>query len=141
LSGRRYGYFIYNDRQYEVIGQLDRQERSATDGLRSMFLKSGSGEMISLDNLVKLNESVSPPALYRYNQSYSATISATPAPGVSLGEAIKDMDAITCKVLPPGFRTALAGQSRDLSESSSSLIFAFIFAILLIYLVLAAQFE
>src|SRR3990170_3435437 len=141
LSGRRYGYFIHNDRQYEVIGQLDRRERSAPADLRSLFLKSGSGEMISLDNLVQMNESVSPPALYRYNQSYSATISATPAPGVSLGEAIKEMDGITKKVLPAGFRTTLAGQSRDFAESSSSLIFAFIFAILLIYLVLAAQFE
>jgi multidrug efflux pump len=141
LSGRRYGYFIYDDRQYEVIGQLDRRERSAPTDLRSLFLKSGNGEMVSLDNLVKMNETVSPPALYRYNQSYSATISATPAPGVSLGEAIKEMDAITAKVLPAGFRTALAGQSRDFSESSSSLVFAFIFAILLIYLVLAAQFE
>jgi len=124
-----------------VIGQLDRQERSAPADLRSLFLKSGNGEMISLDNLVKLNESVSPPALYRYNQSYSATISATPAPGTSLGDAIKEMNSITSKVLPPGFRTALAGQSRDFAESSSSLVFAFIFAILLIYLVLAAQFE
>jgi multidrug efflux pump len=141
LSGRRYGYFIHNDRQYEVIGQLDRSKRSAPADLRSLFLKSANGEMISLDNLVKMNEGVSPPALYRYNQSYSATISATPAPGVSLGEAIKEMDGITAKVLPPGFRTALAGQSRDYAESSSSLIFAFIFAIILIYLVLAAQFE
>jgi multidrug efflux pump len=141
LSGRRYGYFIYNDRQYEVIGQLDRRERSAPDNLRSLFLRSGNGEMISLDNLVKMNKTVSPPALYRYNQSYSATISATPAPGVSLGDAIKEMNAITAKVLPAGFSSALAGQSRDFAESSSSLVFAFIFAILLIYLVLAAQFE
>jgi multidrug efflux pump len=141
LSGRRYGYFIYNDRQYEVIGQLERKERSAPADLSSLFLKSSSGEMISLDNLVKMNESVSPPAIYRYNQSYSATISATPAAGVSLGEAIKEMDGIAKKTLPAGFRTTLAGQSRDFSESSSSLIFAFIFAIILIYLVLAAQFE
>jgi len=141
LSGRRYGYFIHNDRQYEVIGQMDRQERAAPADLRSLFLKSSTGEMISLDNLVSMKEGVSPPALYRYNQSYSATISATPAPGVSLGEAIKEMDGITARVLPKGFRTALAGQSRDFAESSSSLIFAFIFAILLIYLVLAAQFE
>ena len=141
LSGRRYGYFIYNDRQYEVIGQLDRQERSAPADLRSLFLKAEGGEMVSLDNLVKMNESVSPPAIYRYNQSYSATISATPAAGVSLGEAIKEMDAIAKGVLPPGFSTTLAGQSRDYAESSSSLIFAFIFAIILIYLVLAAQFE
>ena len=141
LSGRRYGYFIYNDRQYEVIGQLDRQERAAPTDLRSLFLRTGGGEMISLDNLVKMNESVSPPAIYRYNQSYSATISATPAPGVSLGEAIKEIDDIAKKTLPKGFRTDMAGQSRDFAESSSSLIFAFIFAIILIYLVLAAQFE
>ena len=96
--------------------------------------------MVSLDNLVKMNESVSPPAIYRYNQSYSATISATPAAGVSLGEAIAEMDALQ-STLPPGFNTTLAGQSRDYAESSSSLIFAFIFAIVLIYLVLAAQFE
>ena len=141
LSGRRYGYFIYNDRQYEVIGQLDRKERSAPADLRSLFLKAENGEMVSLDNLVKMNESVSPPAIYRYNQAYSATISATPAAGVSLGEAIKEMDGIAKGVLPPGFSTTLAGQSRDYAESSSSLIFAFIFAIILIYLVLAAQFE
>jgi len=141
LSGRRYGYFIYNDRQYEVIGQLDRKERSAPADLRSLFVKSSNGEMVSLDNLVTLNETVSPPAIYRYNQSYSATISATPAPGVSLGEAIAEMDRIAKPILPAGFNTALAGQSRDYAESSASLIFAFVFAIVLIYLVLAAQFE
>jgi multidrug efflux pump len=141
LSGRRYGYFIYNDRQYEVIGQLDREERSAPSDLHSLFLRAENGEMVSLDNLVTMKESVSPPAIYRYNQSYSVTISATPAPGVSLGEAIQEMDGITKNVLPAGFTTALAGQSRDYAESSSSLVFAFIFAIILIYLVLAAQFE
>ncbi|SKB61241.1 efflux RND transporter permease subunit [Dyadobacter psychrophilus] len=141
LSSRRYGYFIHNDRQYEVIGQLDREDRSAPYDLKSLYLKSGSGQMVSLDNLTKQNEGISPPAIYRYNQSYSATISATPAAGVSLGEAIQELDKITSKELPKGFSTALAGQSRDYSESSSSLIFAFIFAIVLIYLVLAAQFE
>jgi multidrug efflux pump len=141
LSGRRYGYFIYNDRQYEVIGQLDRKERSAPADLSSLFLRASNGDMVSLENLVNMQESVSPPAIYRYNQSYSVTISATPAAGVSLGEAIKEMDGIAKTVLPPGFSTALAGQSRDYAESSSSLIFAFIFAIVLIYLVLAAQFE
>lgn len=141
LSGRRYGYFIYNDRQYEVIGQLDRKERSAPADLNSLFLKTGNGEMVSLDNLVSMKESVSPPAIYRYNQSYSVTISATPAAGVSLGEAIAEMDQIAKATLPQGFTTELGGQSRDFAESSSSLIFAFVFAIILIYLVLAAQFE
>ncbi|HEY0612460.1 MAG TPA: efflux RND transporter permease subunit, partial [Chitinophaga sp.] len=141
LSGRRYGYFIYNDRQYEVIGQLDREERAAPENLRSLFVKTASNEMVSLDNLVSLKEGISPPAIYRYNQAYSVTISATPPPGVSLGEAIKELDHITATVLPKGFSTDLAGQSRDYAESSSSLVFAFIFAIILIYLVLAAQFE
>ncbi len=141
LSGRRYGYFIFNDRQYEVIGQLDRKERAAPYDLRSLSLRSGSGEMVSLDNLVSMKEGISPPAIYRYNQSYSVTISATPAPGVSLGEGIKELDGIMAKQLPKGFRTELAGQSRDFAESSSSLILAFLFAIVLIYLVLAAQFE
>jgi multidrug efflux pump len=141
LSGRRYGYFIFNDRQYEVIGQLERDERSAPTDLQSLFLRAQNGEMVSMDNLVSMKENVSPPAIYRYNQSYSVTISATPAQGVSLGEAIKEMDGIAKRTLPAGFTTALGGQSRDYSESSSSLIFAFVFAIILIYLVLAAQFE
>ena len=141
LSGRRYGYFIYNDRQYEVIGQLERSERSTPENLRSLFLKSSNDEMVPLDNLVSLKEGISPPAIYRYNQSYSVTIQATPAPGVSMGEALEEMDKIAKDNLPAGFRTSLAGQSRDYKESSSSLVFAFIFAIILIYLVLAAQFE
>ncbi|WP_217606885.1 efflux RND transporter permease subunit [Chitinophaga sp. GbtcB8] len=140
LSGRRYGYFIYNDRQYEVIGQLDRKERSTPENLRSLFVKAANNDMVSLDNLVSLKEGISPPAIYRYNQSYAVTISATPPPGVSLGQAIKELDGITAKVLPKGFSTDLAGQSRDYAESSSSLFFAFIFAIILIHLVVAAQF-
>jgi multidrug efflux pump len=141
LSGRRYGYFIYNDRQYEVIGQLERSERSTPENLRSLFLKSSANDMVPLDNLVSLHEGISPPAIYRYNQSYCVTIQATPAPGVSMGEALNEMDRIAKETLPAGFRTSLAGQSRDYRESSSSLVFAFIFAIILIYLVLAAQFE
>jgi multidrug efflux pump len=141
LSGRRYGYFIHNDRQYEVIGQLERSERSTPENLRSLFLKSSNNDMVPLDNLVSLHEGISPPAIYRYNQSYSVTIQATPAMGVSMGEALEEMDHIAKTTLPAGFRTTLAGQSRDYRESSSSLVFAFIFAIILIYLVLAAQFE
>ena len=141
LSGRRYGYFIYNDRQYEVIGQLERSDRSTPENLRSLFLKSSDDEMVPLDNLVSLKEGISPPAIYRFNQNYSVTIQATPAAGVSMGEALKEMDRIAKQTLPAGFTTALAGQSRDYRESSSSLVFAFVFAIILIYLVLAAQFE
>ncbi|MBL7858141.1 MAG: efflux RND transporter permease subunit [Cyclobacteriaceae bacterium] len=141
LSGRRYGYFIFDDRQYEVIGEIDRTERTAPADLRSLFLKASNGQMVSLDNLVKMNESITPPAIFRYNQAYSVTVAATPSPGTSLGEAIEEMNDIAARTLPGGFRTALAGQSRDYAESSSSLIYAFLFAIVLIYLVLAAQFE
>lgn len=141
LSGRRYGYFIFNDRQYEVIGQLDREQRATPENLRSLFLRAGNGEMVSLDNVVKLQDGISPPAIYRYNQSYAVTISTTPAPGVSMGEAIKELDGIAKSVLPLGFKTDLGGQSRDFAESNATLILAFVFAILLIYLVLAAQFE
>ncbi len=90
--------------------------------------------MVPLDNLVSLHEGISPPAIYRYNQSYSVTIQATPSAGISMGEALEEMDRIAKETLPAGFSTALAGQSRDYKESSSSLVFAFIFAIILIYL-------
>jgi len=141
LSGRRYGYFIYNDRQYEVVGQLERAVRTTPSDLRLINLRTRDKAMVSLDNLVRLDERVSPSAIYRYDQAYSATIAASPAAGVSLGEAITSLDQIMKEELPAGFRTTLAGQSRDYAEGNSSLSYAFLFAILVIYLVLAAQFE
>ena len=97
--------------------------------------------MISLDNLVSFTESASPAAIYRYNRAVSATIQGTPAPGKTLGDGIAELERIAEKVLPANFRTSLAGQSRDFAESSSSLLFAFLLALVIIYLVLAAQFE
>lgn len=141
LSGQRYGYFIYNDRQYEVIGQLQRENRDNPYDLKSIFIKTRSGDMVSLDNLVSFRESISPAAIYRYDQSISATISGGLAPGMTIGDGVEEMQKIASRVLPSGFKTSLSGESRDFTESSSSLAFAFIFALLLIYLVLAAQFE
>jgi multidrug efflux pump len=97
--------------------------------------------MVSLDNLVSFAESASPAAIFRFNRAVSATIQGTPAAGYSLGDGIAELDRIAKQVLPANFRTSLAGQSRDFAESSTSLLFAFLLALLIIYLVLAAQFE
>ncbi|MFD1142562.1 efflux RND transporter permease subunit [Larkinella insperata] len=141
LSGQRYGYFIFNDRQYEVIGQLQRQERDTPYDLKALFVRTRTGDMVSLDNLVSFRESISPAAIYRYDQAISATVSGGLAPGKTIGDGVAEMNRIAKKVLPPSIKTSLAGESRDFSESSSSLLFAFIFALVLIYLILAAQFE
>ena len=140
-SGRRFGYFLKDGKQYQVIGQMQRQDRNDPGDLKKLFVPTKNGGMVSLDNLVTFDESASPAAIFRFNRSVSATIQGSPAPGKTLGDGIAEMDRIADQVLPEGFRTALAGQSRDFAESSSSLLFAFILALLIIYLVLAAQFE
>lgn len=140
-SGRRFGYFLKNGKQYQVIAQMQRQDRNDPGDLKKLFAKTARGEMVSLDNLVSFSESASPAAIFRFNRAVSATIQGTPAPGHTLGDGIKELDKVAKKVLPENFRTSLAGQSRDFAESSSSLLFAFLLALLIIYLVLAAQFE
>jgi multidrug efflux pump subunit AcrB len=99
------------------------------------------GKLIQMDNLVKLQEESAPPQLYHFNRFKAATVSAALAPGKTIGDGIAEMDRIAKQVLDDSFRTALAGASRDYSESSSNIIFAFLLALALIYLVLAAQFE
>jgi multidrug efflux pump len=140
-SGRRFGYFLKDGKQYQVIAQMQRQDRNDPGDVKKLFVKSASGEMVSLDNLLTFSESASPAAIYRFNRTVSATIQGTPAPGKTLGDGIEELDRIAENVLPENFRTSLAGQSRDFAESSSSLLFAFMLALLIIYLVLAAQFE
>lgn len=141
LSGQRMGYFYMNGKQYQILGEINRQQRNTPLNLKTIYLKNNQGQMIQLDNLVELEETVAPPQLYRYNRFSAATISAGIAPGVTLGEALDEMDIIAKETLDDTFRTALAGDSKDFRESSSSLMFAFILALMLIYLVLAAQFE
>lgn len=141
FSGQRYGYFIRDDRQYEVIGQVERTNRNDISDLRSIYVRSSKGDMISLDNLVRVSESISPAAIYRYDQYTSATISAGLAPGVSLAEGIAEMQSIKNRVLGEHFKSTLAGQSRDFEESQGNLNFTLILALLLIYMILAAQFE
>ena len=120
---------------------MNRDNRNKPLDLKSLYVRNSRGEMIQLDNLVQLREETNPPQLFRYNRFVSATVSANPAEGITVGQGIKEMNRIADKVLDDRFSTALAGPSKDFEESSSSLIFAFIFALILIYLVLAAQFD
>jgi hydrophobe/amphiphile efflux-1 (HAE1) family protein len=140
-SGSRYGYFLRNNKQYYVIGQVDRQDRNAPTDISSLYVKSEDGEMVQLDNLVKMEENSNPPILYHFNRYKSATVSANLAKGKALGEGIDEMQRISDKLLDESFNTALAGPSRDFAESRSNISFALVLALLLIYLILAAQFE
>ena len=141
LSGTRFAYFIIDSKQYWVIGQMEREHRSAPIDLKTIFVRNQNGELIQMDNLVTIEESSSPPQLYRFNRFNSATISAQLAEGKTVGEGIEAMDAIAARILPTNVVTDLAGPSRDFAESAASLLFIFILAQVLIYLVLAAQFE
>ncbi|MBR3907422.1 MAG: efflux RND transporter permease subunit [Bacteroidaceae bacterium] len=141
LSGQRMGYFYMNGKQYEIIGQVNRLQRNTPSGVRSIYIRNDNGDMIQLDNLVDFIESVAPPKLYHYNRFLSATVSAGLAEGKTIGDGLDEMDKIAEEVLDDTFRTALAGDSKEFRESSSSLMFAFILALVLIYLILAAQFE
>ena len=141
LSGRRFGYFLRNGKQYQVIGQVDRKDRDAPLDLKSFYLRSRSGELVQLDNLVKLTESATPPSIYHFNRLKSAIVSAGLAPGKTLGDGIKEMNRIATVVLDESFTTSLSGSSRDFAESSSNTQTAFLLALVLIFLILAAQFE
>ena len=141
LSGQRFGYFVRNSKQYQIIGQVQRYDRDEPLDLRSLYVRNSRGELIQLDNIVTVTEQSNPPQLYRFNRYVSATVSAALAPGKTLGEGIAAMDQIADSVLDETFQTALDGASKEFADSSSSLEFAFILAIVLIYLILAAQFE
>lgn len=141
LSGQRFGYFMKDGKQYQVIGQFEEQDRSKPLDLTSIFVKSNTGELIQLDNLVEVREESSPPQLYHNNRFMSATVSAGLAPGMSISDGIDAMERAKEKVLDNTFTTDLGGESRDYVESSSNTLFAFGLALLLIYLILAAQFE
>lgn len=141
LSGQRMGYFYMNGKQYEIVGEINRQQRNKPVDLKSIYIRSGNGEMIQMDNLIELAEGIAPPQLYRYNRFVAATVSAGLTEGKTIGEGLDAMDAIAAEVLDDTFRTALTGESKEYRESSSSLMFAFILALVLIYLILAAQFE
>lgn len=141
LSGQRFGYFMMNGKQYQVMGQFEDDDRDTPLDLTSVYVKSNTGQLIQLDNLVSVEEQSSPPQLYHNNRFMSATVSAGLAPGMSISDGIEAMERAKAKVLDDTFTTDLGGESRDYVESSSNTLFAFGLALLLIYLILAAQFE
>lgn len=141
LSGQRLAYYIMNGKQYQIIGELERSDRNKPADITSVYVRSNTGELIQLDNLVTIEESSTPPQLYRYNRFVSATVSAGLSRGYTIADGIEEMDRIAGATLDDTFSTTLSGDSRDFVESTSSLLFAFGLALILIYLVLAAQFE
>ena len=140
-SDRRLGYFLKSGKQYQVLGQVDRSDRDDPNDLSKIMVKNSRGENIRLDNLVSTTEASSPPTIYHFNRYKSATISTGLAPGYTVGDGIKEMQRISKKLLDDSFTTALSGTSRDYAESSGNTLFAFVLALILIYLVLSAQFE
>ncbi|MBS1646349.1 MAG: efflux RND transporter permease subunit [Bacteroidetes bacterium] len=141
LSGNRFSYFIMNDKQYQVMGQLDIDYRGTPNDVKSLYVRNNKGDLIQLDNVVKIQELSRPPQLYKFNRYESATVSAGLAPGKTIADGINAMDKIAKKTLDETFSTALTGSSRDYAESGSNIGFAFGLALLLVYLILAAQFE
>lgn len=141
FSGTRFGYFTKEGKQYQVIGQLDRDFRDTPDDLTNLYVRNASGKLIQLNNLVDVLETSNPPTIFHFNRYKSATVSASLAPGKTLGEGIQAMQRIADELLDESFATELSGPSRDFKESGSNTSFAFLLALLLIYLILAAQFE
>lgn len=141
LSNRRLGYFVKDGKQYQVMGQVERANRDDPSDLKNIYVRSASGQSISLDNVVSVLEDVTPPTIYHYNRYKSATISSGLAPGKTIGDGIKEMERIRKTILDETFTTSLTGSSKDFAESSGNTLFAFLLALVLIYLVLAAQFE
>lgn len=141
FSGGRLAYFLSNGHQYAVIAQVERDDRNKPDDISRLYVRNNKGQSIPLSSVVRLEESSSPPSLFHFNRYKSATISASLAEGYTIGDGIKAMQEIAKKLLDESYQTALSGSSRDYAESSSNIAFAFMLALVLIYLVLAAQFE
>ncbi|MDZ4810904.1 MAG: efflux RND transporter permease subunit, partial [Bacteroidota bacterium] len=140
-SNRRLGYFNKDGKQYQVMGQVARNDRDDPNDLKTLFVRNSRNEMISLDNLVTTTESNTPPTIYHFNRYKSFTVSASLQPGKTIGDGIAEMEKITDEILDETFTTSLSGSSRDFKESSSNTSFAFLLALALIFLILAGQFN
>ncbi|MCJ7577699.1 MAG: efflux RND transporter permease subunit [candidate division Zixibacteria bacterium] len=141
FSGQQYGDFIMNGKQYPVIAQADRTDRDEPLDLSSIYVRNSRGELIQIDNIVKLSYRSNPPQLYHFNRYIAATVSASPAKGYTLGDGINEMNKIASGTLDESFSTSLAGTAKEYAESSHTLVFAFVLALILVYLILSAQFE
>jgi HAE1 family hydrophobic/amphiphilic exporter-1/multidrug efflux pump len=141
FSGARSAYFIMNDRQYQVITQVPRSERNEPTDINKIYVRNNKGENIPISSVLVTEENSNPPNLYHYNRFNSATVSASLAEGKTIGDGVAAMESIAKEQLDESFQTALSGASRDFKESSSNTSQALLLALILIYLVLAAQFE
>lgn len=141
LAEQRLGYFVMDGKQYEVVGQVEREQRSETTDVRNLFIRTGNGDPVLLDKVIEVREQSSPPQLYHFDRYLSATVSADLSPGYTMGDGIAAMEEIAGETLDDTFATALSGQARDFAESARSVSFVFLLALLLVYLVLAGQFE
>ena len=141
LAGGFANRFALENRSYKVIPQVQRTDRLNPEQVLDYYTRTRSGELVQLSTFATLKHTVQPQQLNRFQQLNSITISAVPRPGVALGEALGVLESAAMEVLPQGYRTDYAGQSRQFRTEGSQLILTFFFALVIIYLVLAAQFE
>jgi multidrug efflux pump len=141
LGGRQVTRFNMNGEQYDVVIQVEGQDRSTPQALQSIYLMGRNDAVVQLSSLVTIEENVAPKELIRFNQLRSATITAQPGPGYSLGDALTALEQAAAKVLPDTVQIDYGGQSREFKQSGSSILIVFLLALGFIYLVLAAQFE
>ena len=141
LGGQRVSTFTRDNKLYDVIVQLDSTERATPSAIRDIYLRGRDNSLVNFASLARVEEGVGPRQVNHFSRVRSANLTASLAPGFTLGEAIDSLDALAREVLPRGSSTALAGESRELEESGNALYFAFVLALVAVYLVLAAQFE
>lgn len=141
LSQNYINYYNYAGRSYQVIPQLARADRANPDELLNYYIRTGSGQTVPLASIAQVKRRIVPESLNHFQQINAATIMAVPAPGVTLGDALSKLSAIAKNVLPQGYSVDYAGQSRQFEQEGAALIFTFFFALLIIFLSLAALFE
>ncbi len=141
LGGRRVSTFTRNDKLYYVMVQLDPRDRATPSDMRGIYLRGKSGQLVQLDALANVQEGVGARQINHFNRVPAFTLSASLLPGLAQGEALDSLDGVARQVLPPGSTTALAGESREFRESAGALYFAFGVALLVVFMVLASQFE
>ncbi len=141
LGGSEVSTFTRANKQYDVIVQLDPRARATPSDMTGLYLRGRGGELVKLEALASVEEETGPRELNHFNRVRSSTLTAGLAPGFTLGEALDSLGRIADEVLPRGSSTALAGESRELEESGASLYFAFVLALVVVFMVLASQFE
>jgi len=141
LGGRDVSRFTSENKLYDVILRLDPSERATPSDMRAIYLRGQTGNLVQLSAIATVTEGVGPQSLLHYNRVRSFTLTGSLAPGAALGDIAQGLDRAAAKVLPPGSTTAYAGELRELEESGSSLMFVFLIALVVVFMVLASQFE